>query len=177
MYSHFSNKVHLKCIIYEHWCALQYSWGALIVSLSFNNSAKVSKALFGFSEFGFQSFRTQVISYPSHFVPTLVISYSLFYHFVHSNNHFVPSLVISYLDQMDTKWLCGTVETELKVTISAPHEHLQCTSMLINIQMRCTLLEEWECINFIFSVLSKLSLICVAKTIFCHKIWASFLMF
>ena len=39
---------------------------------------------------GCQSFRTQVISYPGHFVPTLVISYLLFGHFVPSNNHFVP---------------------------------------------------------------------------------------
>ena len=31
-----------------------------------------------------------VISYPGHFVPTLVISYLLFGHFVPSNNHFVP---------------------------------------------------------------------------------------
>ena len=31
-----------------------------------------------------------VISYPSHFVPTLVISYLLFGHFVPNNNHFVP---------------------------------------------------------------------------------------
>ena len=31
-----------------------------------------------------------VISYPSHFVPTLVISYLRFGHFVPSNNHFVP---------------------------------------------------------------------------------------
>ena len=49
---------------------------------------------------GCQPFRTQVISYPGHFVPTLVISYLLFGHFVPSNNHFVPrsfcTQVISY---------------------------------------------------------------------------------
>ena len=31
-----------------------------------------------------------VISYPGHFVPTLVISYLFFGHFAPSNNHFVP---------------------------------------------------------------------------------------
>ena len=44
---------------------------------------------FAFLE-GCQSFLTQAISYPGHFVPTLVISYLLFGHFVPSNNHFVP---------------------------------------------------------------------------------------
>ena len=59
---------------------------------------------------GFQSIWTQVISYPSRFVPTLVIiSYPfLFCHFVPSNNHFVPILVISNLDQMCTKLVYGT---------------------------------------------------------------------
>ena len=42
---------------------------------------------------GCQSFRTQVISYPGHFVATLFISYLLFGHFVPSNNHFVPRSV------------------------------------------------------------------------------------
>ena len=42
------------------------------------------------SKLGCQSLRTQVISYPGHFLPTLVISYLLFGHFVPSNNHFVP---------------------------------------------------------------------------------------
>ena len=45
--------------------------------------------------------RLPVISYPGHFVPTLVISYLLFGHFVPNNNHFVPrsfrTQVISYL--------------------------------------------------------------------------------
>ena len=36
------------------------------------------------------NFWLPVISYPGHFVPTLVISYLLFGHFVPSNNHFVP---------------------------------------------------------------------------------------
>ena len=35
-------------------------------------------------------YRLPVISYQGHFVPTLVISYLLFGHFVPSNNHFVP---------------------------------------------------------------------------------------
>ena len=39
---------------------------------------------------GCQLFRTQVISYRGHFVPTLVISYLVFGHFVPINNHFVP---------------------------------------------------------------------------------------
>ena len=34
--------------------------------------------------------RLPVISYPGHFVPTLVISYLRFGNFVPSNNHFVP---------------------------------------------------------------------------------------
>ena len=42
------------------------------------------------SRHGCQSLRTQVISYPGHFVSTLVISYLPFGHFVPSNNHFVP---------------------------------------------------------------------------------------
>ena len=67
---------------------------------------------------GCQSFRTQVISYTGHFVPTLVISYLLFWSFrtyflvisypvttISYPGHFVPILVISYLVQLDTKWL------------------------------------------------------------------------
>ena len=41
---------------------------------------------------GFQSFRTQVISYPSHFVPFWSFRTHFYFHF----GHFVPSLVISY---------------------------------------------------------------------------------
>ena len=37
-----------------------------------------------------------VISYPGHFVPTLVISYLHFGHFVPSNNHFVPRSFRTY---------------------------------------------------------------------------------
>ena len=47
---------------------------------------------------GCQSFRTQVISYPGHFVPTLVISYLLFGHFVPSDNHFVPRSFRTHFD-------------------------------------------------------------------------------
>ena len=52
--------------------------------------------------YGCEPFYTQVISYPGHFLPTLVISYQRFSHFVPSINHFVPRsfriyvLVISY---------------------------------------------------------------------------------
>ena len=43
--------------------------------------------------FGNRLFRTQVISYPSHFVPF----WSFRTHFYFQYGHFVPSLVISYL--------------------------------------------------------------------------------
>ena len=43
-----------------------------------------------------QSLLTQVIPYPGHFVPTLVISYQLFGYFVPSNNHFVPRSFRTY---------------------------------------------------------------------------------
>ena len=42
---------------------------------------------------GNRSFRTQIISYPSHFVPC----WSFRSHFYFQFGHFVPSLVISYL--------------------------------------------------------------------------------
>ena len=53
--------------------------------------------------------RVPVISYPGHFVPTLVISYLFFGHFVPSNNHFVRSDQTGYemtklKIKVGTKW-------------------------------------------------------------------------
>ena len=60
-----------------------------------------------FWDFGCQSFRTQVISYLlwSFRTSFLVISYPVTT--ISYPGHFVPSLVISYLGQLGTKWLYG----------------------------------------------------------------------
>ena len=53
---------------------------------------------------GCQSFRTQVISYSGHFVPTLVIAYLLFGHFVPSNNHFIPRSFRTHFGHFVPRW-------------------------------------------------------------------------
>ena len=72
-------------VLYESITTITTQFGESLQSKLFS-----SELLLLHTSIGCQSFRTQVISYPGHFVPTLVISYLLFGHFVPSNNHFVP---------------------------------------------------------------------------------------
>ena len=46
-----------------------------------------------------------VISYPGHFVPSLVISYLLFGHFVPSNSHFVPRSFHTHFGNFVPRWI------------------------------------------------------------------------
>ena len=72
-------------VLYESITTITTQVGESLQSKLFS-----SELLLLHTSIGCQSFRTQVISYPGHFVSTLVISYLLFGHFVPSNNHFVP---------------------------------------------------------------------------------------
>ena len=83
----FSGEIDWKCWI---WLTLyKGEWMTLTLTLGCHKSS-CTHCLTICTKFGCQSFRTQVISYPGHFIPTLVISYILFGHFVPSNNDFVP---------------------------------------------------------------------------------------